>query len=127
MDLKFILQILQILFALAFVLSMSYGVLRMTKKLTDGNAHYMKIIEKMPLGKEAYLAVMKIGDTYELVSVTSGNLTLLREVDKEAMDKILQDREDMLTKNPLATYLKQTKNPALTSLLRKMKMRMPSE
>ena len=54
MDFKFILQLIQVFMALAFVLSLSYGVLRMTKKLTDGNARYMKIIEKTNLGKDAY-------------------------------------------------------------------------
>ncbi len=127
MDFKFIFQIIQIILALAFVLSLSYGVLRMTKKLTDGNARYMKIIEKTPLGKDAYLAVMKIGEGYELVSVTAGNITMVREVDKEEMEKLLKERDEMLTKNPLVTYFKEKESVHLTALLQKVKTRMHRE
>ncbi len=127
MDFKLILQIFQILLALAFVLSLSYMVLRMTKKLTDGNARYMKIIEKTPLGKDSYLAVMKIGEEYELVSVTAGNIVMVREIPKEEIEKILQDKEDMITNNPIATYFKKNESPNLTALLQKVKTRKPRE
>lgn len=127
MDFKFMLQMIQILLALAFVLSLSYGVLRMTKKLTDGNARYMKVIEKTPLGKDAYLAVMKIGEEYELVSVTSGNIVMVRGIPKEDMEKILKDKEDMITSNPISTYFKKNESPNLTALLQKVKMRKPRE
>ena len=127
MDFKLILQIFQILLALAFVLSLSYRVLRMTKKLTDGNARYMKIIEKTPLGKDSYLAVMKIGEEYELVSVTAGNIVMVREIPKEEIEKILQDKEDMITNNPIATYFKKNASPNLTALLQKVKTRKPRE
>ncbi len=127
MDFKFILQLIQVFMALAFVLSLSYGVLRMTKKLTDGNARYMKIIEKTNLGKDAYLAIMKIGESYELVSVTSGNITMVREVDKEEMDKLLQERDEMLTNNPLITFFKDKESLNLPALLQKVKTRMHRE
>lgn len=130
MDFKFILQIFQILLALAFVLSLSYMALRMTKKLTDGNARYMKIVEKTTLGKDSYLAIIKIGEGYELVSVAQGNIQMIREIPKEEMEKLITDREAMIKNNPMATYFKKAKKNEshnLTALLQKVKTRKPRE
>ena len=70
---------------------------------------------------------MKIGESYELVSVTSGNITMVREVDKEEMDKLLQERDEMLTNNPLITFFKDKESLNLPALLQKVKTRMHRE
>ena len=48
-------------------------------------------------------------------------------INADEIEKILQDKEDMITNNPIATYFKKNESPNLTALLQKVKTRKPRE
>lgn len=66
-----------------------------------GSSKYMKIMDRMMLGKDVGIAVIKIGTGYLLVSQTSEGISLLREFSEEEF------REMEL----LAPQTNQTQNP----------------
>lgn len=43
----------------------------------------LQMLERMPLGREQYLAVIRMGEKYLLLGVTGSQITLLRELSAE--------------------------------------------
>ncbi len=43
----------------------------------------LQLLERMPLGREQYLAVVRAGETYLLLGVTGSQIALLRELSAE--------------------------------------------
>jgi len=110
MDFKTIFSLIQTFFALAFVLGLAYVVLRFGKRVTDGNATYVKIIEKTMLTNQSYLAVIKVGKDYHLASVTSGEVKILRDLDRKEIEEVLEEKRMKLEENPLAKFWKMRKD-----------------
>ena len=55
------------------------GAMRFSRN-RDGK---LQLLERMPLGREQYLAVVRAGETYLLLGVTGSQITLLRELSAE--------------------------------------------
>ena len=55
------------------------GAMRFSRN-RDGR---LQLLERMPLGREQYLAVVRAGETYLLLGVTGSQITLLRELSAE--------------------------------------------
>lgn len=110
MDLQLIFSLVQTFFALAFVLGLAYVVLRFGKRVTDGNATYVRIIEKTMLTNQSYLAVIKVGKDYHLASVASGEVKILRDLDRKEIEEVLAEKSRKLEENPLAKFWKMRKD-----------------
>ncbi len=110
MDLKTIFSLIQTVFALAFVLGLAYVVLRFGKKVTDGNTSFVKVIEKTMLSNQSFLAVIKVGKDYHLASVTSGEVKILRDLDREEIEEVIEEKRRKLEVNPLGTFWKMRKD-----------------
>lgn len=59
------------------------GAMRFSRN-RDGR---LQLLERMPLGREQYLAVVRAGETYLLLGVTGSQITLLRELSAEEASK----------------------------------------
>ena len=110
MDLKLIFSLIQTFLALAFVLGLAYVVLRIGKKVTNGNTTYVRIIEKTMLTNQSFLAVIKVGGDYHLASVTSGEVKILKDLNKEEIEEVLEEKQRKLEENPLANLWKMRKD-----------------
>jgi len=120
MDFDLIFSLMETFLALAAVLALAYFVLRFGKRVTDGGGGYVKIVEKTPLTSQSFLAVIKVGEDYHLASVTSGEVKILKDLDRQEMEASLEARRRQLSENPLAKVLE---NPVAKLL----KMRKDSE
>lgn len=47
----------------------------------------MKIIDKVPLGQNKYLAIVCVCDKFYLISITDNNINLLKELDGDSIFK----------------------------------------
>ncbi|BAL01152.1 flagellar biosynthetic protein FliO [Oscillibacter valericigenes Sjm18-20] len=54
----------------------------------------LQLLERMPLGREQYLAVVRAGETYLLLGVTGSQITLLRELSAQEASKWTEDETD---------------------------------
>lgn len=55
------------------------GAMRFSRN-RNGN---LRLLERMPMGREQYLAVVRAGETYLLLGVTGSQITLLRELSEQ--------------------------------------------
>lgn len=52
-------------------------------RFSRGRDGGLRLLERMPLGREQYLAVVRAGERYLLLGVTGSQITLLRELSAE--------------------------------------------
>jgi|GEM_PF-820922 len=110
MNFEVLFKLLQTFVALLAVIALAYVVLRSGRKLSDGNHHLVTILEKTTLSNQSYLAVIKVGTNYHLISVTSGNISILKDMETEEVEKILEEKKKKLEENPI-NKLMQIENP----------------
>ncbi len=110
MDFKMIFSLIQTFLALAAVLALVYVVLRFGKKVTDGSRGYVSIVEKTMLTNQSFLAVIKVGDDYHLASVTSGDVKILKDLDRVEVEMALERKRLRVEENPLAKMMKMRKD-----------------
>ncbi len=110
MDFKMIFSLIQTFLALAAVLALAYVVLRFGKKVTDGSRGYVSIVEKTMLTNQSFLAVIKVGDDYHLASVTSGDVKILKDLDRVEVEMALERKRLRVEENPLAKMMKMRKD-----------------
>lgn len=101
---------MQTFLALAAVLALAYVVLRFGKKVTDGSRGYVSIVEKTMLTNQSFLAVIKVGDDYHLASVTSGDVKILKDLDRMEVEMALERKRLRVEENPLAKMMKMRKD-----------------
>lgn len=71
-----------------------------------GSSKYMKLLDRMMLGKDVGIAVMKIGNRYLLVSQTPDGVGLLREFSEDEFREIeLSAPQPNQTQNPFASVM----------------------
>ncbi|MCY6483693.1 flagellar biosynthetic protein FliO [Clostridium aestuarii] len=56
------------------------------------NGKYMKVIDRMPLSKENYLFIIKIGEKGYVMSSTQGSIEILKELDDKELIKIEESK-----------------------------------
>lgn len=64
-------------------------------------ASYMKLIDKMLIGQEKWLAIVKIADKYFLISVTTASIELLTELQEADIVELPDQKQgvDSLTES----------------------------
>jgi len=105
MNFEILFQLLQTFAALLAVIALAYFVLRSGRRLSDGNHHLVTILEKTTLSNQSYIAVIKVGTKYHLISVTSGNISILKDMETEEVEQILEEKKKKLEENPMNKLL----------------------
>jgi flagellar biogenesis protein FliO len=98
---ELILSFLKMILGLVAVLSLLYVVLRFGKKMNYGGNQYIQMVEKAPLTNQAFLAVIRVGKSYHLASVSSGKVELLKELPSDEVEELLERRRSQLEGNPM--------------------------
>lgn len=101
MNIEVLFKLLQTFVALLAVIALAYVVLRSGRKLSMGNQYLVTILEKTTLSNQSYLAVIKVGANYHLISVTSGNISILKDMEREEVEQILEEKKKKLEENPM--------------------------
>lgn len=105
MDFEMVFALLQSFVALLAVIALAYVVLRAGKRLTAGPKNYVRIVEKTALSKDAYLAIAQVGLQYHLISVTSGEVRILRDIDAMEVEAVLEAKRLQFEENPLKKFM----------------------
>jgi len=101
MNFEVLFKLLQTFVALLAVIALAYVVLRSGRKLSIGNQYLVTILEKTTLSNQSYLAVIKAGANYHLISVTSGNISILKDMERDEVEQILEEKKKKLEENPM--------------------------
>jgi len=110
MDFEILFTLLQTIAALAAVIGLAYVVLRGGKKLMPGGNNYVTIVEKTPLTNQSYMAVAKVGGTYHLISVTQGDVKILKDLASLEVERVIEERNLRFEENPLNKLMQMRKN-----------------
>ncbi len=105
MGFEILFKLLQTFVALLAVIALAYVVLRSGRKLSDGNHHLVTVLEKTTLSNQSYIAVIKVGTNYHLISVTSGNISILKDMETAEVEQILEEKKKKLEENPVNKLL----------------------
>lgn len=65
-----------------------------------GSSRYMRLIDQIALGQDRHVAIMQVGGKYLLVGVTSGQISLLSEVQDEELFPLEPDEAEARAKIP---------------------------
>ena len=92
MDNNIPMMILQLVFTLTFILGLIYLSLKYggTKLQSIQNGRYIKIIERVPVTKDNYLLVVKMGEKGYVITSAAGKIDILKDLDEDELLK-LQD------------------------------------
>lgn len=63
-------------------------------RFSRNRSEKLRLLERMPLGREQYLAVVRAGETYLLLGVTGSQITLLRELSAQEASKWTEEETD---------------------------------
>lgn len=105
MEFEMVFALLQSFVALLAVIALAYVVLRAGKRLTAGPKNYVRIVEKTVLSKDSYLAIAQVGSAYHLISVTSGEVRILKDIDAMEVEAVLEAKRLQFEENPLKKFM----------------------
>ncbi|EJP6470923.1 flagellar biosynthetic protein FliO [Clostridium sporogenes] len=90
MDIEFIGMIFKAIFALALVLLLLYLSLKLggEKLQKFQNGKYIKVLERVPLSKENFVCVVKIGKKAYIMTSTPHSIEKITELSEEETKKI---------------------------------------
>jgi len=83
------LQLIVIVVVMAFVFYLSYLFSRYMSKgaLKINAAKHMKVIDKLAVGQDRYILIVKITDKFFLISATGQSVQILQELDGDGLDE----------------------------------------
>lgn len=110
MGFEMVFALLQSFVSLLAVIALAYFVLRAGKRLTTGGQSYVRIVEKTALARESFLAVAQVGSDYHLISVTSGEVRILKDLDASEVEAALEAKRKQLEENPLKKLMDRRKS-----------------
>lgn len=112
-----LLTLLGTVFTILLVLVLAYGCTRLLAGrlpgTVTGSGQRIRILEKVPMGKDSHLLLVKLGDTYQFLGVSQGAVTCLRQVPPEEAEHWDQTGDDTRTTGfqaALRQILEQRKN-----------------
>lgn len=86
---------LKMVFGLVLVLGLIFFLLRYvlprTRMGQSGTRSWMKMMERVSVGPQAHLTVVKILERYFILGVTENSVNLVTELSKEEGEKIEED------------------------------------
>ncbi len=107
----YIIQFIEVLFYLAItigIFALAYFSTRFIAKKSMGlqNNNNLKLIEKIPLGKEKEAAIIKVGDDYYLAGISSGSVNFTGPLSDATKESIVfsKDIDIDVKKNDFLTF-----------------------
>lgn len=109
---EYVFQLIWYLIAFFLVIGLIFYITRFigqsTLKYTRSTN--LEVIDYIILGRDKGLYIVKVGDRFFLIGVSSNNITYLTEIDKENIKNITNDRDFVTNLNISIEKLKQLKN-----------------
>ncbi|MFZ7131483.1 MAG: flagellar biosynthetic protein FliO [Eubacteriales bacterium] len=86
-----IISVVQVIIALLLVLCLVYISLKLGNKWMKRQHPLIEILERVPVTNNSYLGIVKVGDSYYLMSLTNGENTILKELNQEKVLKMMEE------------------------------------
>lgn len=88
-------MILKIIASLIIILGLIFILFKLSnKKINDINhSKYINVIERVQIGKDSYILIIKIGKKGYVMSMSSGKTEKLEKLSEEEMVNIQRDKE----------------------------------
>ena len=92
----FLFMFIKLIFALVVVIFLMMLSLRLSNKSIDkiNGKRYMKVVDKVQLGKDSFIAIVKIGDKGLIMSVSQNKTEVLEEITLEEVLKIEKEKRE---------------------------------
>jgi flagellar biogenesis protein FliO len=89
-------EILMPLFAVIAVIAGAYLTVKWAAKRRNAfsSGNYIRIIERVVLGKDAYLVIAKVGEKSYMLSMTSQRVDMLCELDPDSLKPVKNEPRD---------------------------------
>lgn len=94
-----ILKLIYLIIIFLIILGASYYLSKFIAKKNSVKNKHMKIVETLSLGYDKNIHIIKIGETFFLVSSTQKEINLLDRLSKEEMDKEMMFKKEILDEN----------------------------
>lgn len=94
-----ILKLIYLIIIFLIILGASYYLSKFIAKKNSVKNKHMKIVETLSLGYDKNIHIIKIGETFFLVSSTQKGINLLDRLSKEEMDKEMMFKKEILDEN----------------------------
>ncbi|HLS53547.1 MAG TPA: flagellar biosynthetic protein FliO, partial [Tissierellaceae bacterium] len=85
--------LIKTLFLLILVIILAHLSLRALNKYMSKDGRLIRVIERVPVGNNSYLAIVEICDSYYLMSLTPKDNRLLKELNKKDLENQLSKLE----------------------------------
>ncbi|WP_252227769.1 FliO/MopB family protein [Caldicoprobacter algeriensis] len=109
-----ILRAIGILIAFIVVLVLAYLTARFvgTKFAGYTSGKYIRIIDRIFLGKDKWVCIIQVGSQYYIVGITSQNMEFLGQISQQELIPLHSEGKNGLFANLLGNYLKKLKGEA---------------
>ena len=99
-----ILQVILGLLAFAAVLLAGYYTSKIVAKnqMRLSSSKYMKIVDRISVGKEAGFAILRIGDKYFLASLSAGKVDIVRNLEEDELVCLPQEHNSIFEPSPFS-------------------------
>lgn len=94
MDLNTLVQIIKSIISLIIVILLANIILKSLNKYTKNNNRGIIIIEKISVGNNSSIGIIKVLNEYFLMSFTNTNNEILKKLDEEEVLEYIKKRED---------------------------------
>ena len=94
----FLFMFIKLIFALVVVIFLMMLSLRLSNKSIDkiNGKRYMNVVDKVQLGKDSFIAIVKIGDKGLIMSVSQNKTEVLEEITLEEVLKIEKEKRESI-------------------------------
>lgn len=92
--------VLRSIFALIIIIWLANVLLKQLNKYTQSQSKSIQIIERFSISKNSSLAIVKIVETYYLMSFNESSNEILKEFSEEEVDEVLAIIKDQTALNP---------------------------
>jgi len=99
MDFSSFFSIIQTLFVLIIVIILANISLKLLNKNMNKNSRIIKVVERTSVSTNSSLGVVDVCGTYYLMSFTDKDNKILKELNSEDVDQVLNEKEGMRKKS----------------------------
>lgn len=94
----FIFMFFRLIIALIVVIFLMMLSLKLSNKGLDkiNGKRYMKVVDKVQLGKDSFIAIVKIGDKGIVMSVNPSKSEILEEISLEEVERIEKEKKESI-------------------------------
>jgi len=109
-----ILRAIGILIAFVIILALAYLAARFTGAKLAGytTGRYIKVIDRIFLGRDKWVCLIQVGNQYYLVGITGQNMEFLGQVSQQDLIPLHSEEESGSFARLLGNYLKKLKDEA---------------